>query len=80
MDRFRVARIPEQKPSSSEVKTISEGVGAELAEPLYACLAPEQKPLVGNGVKPKWLTTADGPQEVRGSLWLRHHLPSLPVS
>ncbi|XP_053169010.1 tumor necrosis factor receptor superfamily member 19L isoform X2 [Hemicordylus capensis] len=63
--RFRVARIPEQKPSPSEVKTISESAGAQPAEPPYACLLPEQKPLVGNGVKPKWLTTAaDSQQEV----------------
>ncbi|XP_062983341.1 tumor necrosis factor receptor superfamily member 19L [Elgaria multicarinata webbii] len=62
--RFRVARIPEQKPSPSELKTVSESVGAEAAEPPYACLVPEQKPLVSNGVKPKWLTTADGQQEV----------------
>nr|XP_034972013.1 tumor necrosis factor receptor superfamily member 19L isoform X1 [Zootoca vivipara]XP_034972014.1 tumor necrosis factor receptor superfamily member 19L isoform X1 [Zootoca vivipara]XP_034972015.1 tumor necrosis factor receptor superfamily member 19L isoform X1 [Zootoca vivipara] len=61
--RFRVARIPEQKPSPSEVKTVSESVGAEPAEPPYACLVPEEKPLVSNGVKPKWLTTADGRQE-----------------
>uniref|UniRef100_A0A8D0BH14 RELT TNF receptor n=1 Tax=Salvator merianae TaxID=96440 RepID=A0A8D0BH14_SALMN len=62
--RFRVARIPEQKPSPAEVKTISENVGPEPAEPPYACLVPEQKPLVSNGVKPKWLPTADGQQEV----------------
>ncbi|XP_044306110.1 tumor necrosis factor receptor superfamily member 19L [Varanus komodoensis] len=60
--RFRVARIPEQKPSPSEVRTVSESVGAEPAEPPYACLVPEQKPLVSSGVKPKWLTTAEGQQ------------------
>ncbi|XP_072849545.2 tumor necrosis factor receptor superfamily member 19L [Pogona vitticeps] len=62
--RFRVARIPEQRSNSSDVKTVSEGVGAEPTEPPYACLAPEQKPLGSNGVKPKWLTTAEGQQEV----------------
>ncbi|XP_061485059.1 tumor necrosis factor receptor superfamily member 19L isoform X2 [Rhineura floridana] len=62
--RFCVSRIPEQKPSSPEVKTVSEGLGARPAEPPYACLVPEQKLLVSNGVKPKWLTTADGQQEV----------------
>ncbi|KAJ7319646.1 hypothetical protein JRQ81_019157 [Phrynocephalus forsythii] len=62
--RFRVARIPEQKPNSSDVKTISETVGAEPTEPPYACLVPDQKPLVSHAVKPKWLTTADGQQEV----------------
>uniref|UniRef100_A0A8D2IX86 RELT TNF receptor n=1 Tax=Varanus komodoensis TaxID=61221 RepID=A0A8D2IX86_VARKO len=36
--RFRVARIPEQKPSPSEVRTVSESVGAEPAEPPYASL------------------------------------------
>ncbi|XP_054830465.1 tumor necrosis factor receptor superfamily member 19L [Eublepharis macularius] len=61
--RFRVARIPEQKPSPSEVKTISESAGAESTEPPYACLVPEQKPILGNSVKPKWLTTGDGQQE-----------------
>ncbi|XP_077197323.1 tumor necrosis factor receptor superfamily member 19L [Paroedura picta] len=61
--RFRVARIPEQKPSPSEVKTVSESAGVEPAEPPYACLAPEQKPLVGNAVRPKWITTGDGQQE-----------------
>uniref|UniRef100_A0ACB8FFP5 Uncharacterized protein n=1 Tax=Sphaerodactylus townsendi TaxID=933632 RepID=A0ACB8FFP5_9SAUR len=65
--RFRVARIPEQKPSPSEVKTISESAGSELADPLYACLVPEQKTLVGNSTKPKWITTGDGQQESSGS-------------
>ncbi|XP_015283019.1 PREDICTED: tumor necrosis factor receptor superfamily member 19L, partial [Gekko japonicus] len=61
--RFRVARIPEQKPSPSEVKTISESAGAESTVSPYACLVPGQKPLVGNTVRPKWLTTGDGQQE-----------------
>ncbi|XP_060119953.1 tumor necrosis factor receptor superfamily member 19L [Heteronotia binoei] len=64
--RFRVARIPEQKPSPSEVKTISESAGTEPKEPPYACLVPEQRPLVGNPIRPKRLTTEDGQQEVRG--------------
>ncbi|XP_062830558.1 tumor necrosis factor receptor superfamily member 19L isoform X1 [Anolis carolinensis] len=62
--RFRVARIPEQKPNPPEVKSISESVGEGPTEQLYACLAPEQKPLVGSGGKPRWLTTEDGQQEV----------------
>ncbi|XP_066477894.1 tumor necrosis factor receptor superfamily member 19L [Tiliqua scincoides] len=62
--RFRVARIPEQKPSPPEVKTISESAKAEPAEAPYACLVPEQKTLVGTEARPKWLVTADSQQEV----------------
>ncbi|KAJ6634359.1 hypothetical protein lerEdw1_014062, partial [Lerista edwardsae] len=63
--RFRVARIPEQKPSpSAEVRTVSESARAESAEAPYACLLPEHRTLLGTEARPKWLTTADGPQEV----------------
>lgn len=64
--RFRVARIPEQKPSPPEVKAISESARAEPAEAPYACLVPEQKTLVSNEARPKWLVTADSQQEVSG--------------
>ncbi|XP_067389370.1 tumor necrosis factor receptor superfamily member 19L [Emydura macquarii macquarii] len=62
--RFRVARIPEQKPSPPEVKTISECSGPEPADSPRNCLPAEQKPLVGSGARSKWLKTADSQQEV----------------
>uniref|UniRef100_A0A8C3SGW1 RELT TNF receptor n=1 Tax=Chelydra serpentina TaxID=8475 RepID=A0A8C3SGW1_CHESE len=62
--RFRVARIPEQKPSPPEVKTVSECSGAEPADSPRSGLPTEQKPLVGNGVRSKWLKTSDSQQEV----------------
>ncbi|XP_026545163.1 tumor necrosis factor receptor superfamily member 19L, partial [Notechis scutatus] len=63
--RFRVARIPEQRPNPTELKTISEGLGeAEPSEPPYASLAPEQKLLVSNGGRLKRPSGAEGQQEV----------------
>ncbi|KAG8137098.1 hypothetical protein E2320_005637 [Naja naja] len=63
--RFRVARIPEQRPNPAELKTISEGVGeAEPSEPPYASLAPEQKLLVSNGGRLKRPSGSEGQQEV----------------
>ncbi|XP_019386075.1 PREDICTED: tumor necrosis factor receptor superfamily member 19L isoform X1 [Crocodylus porosus] len=72
--RFRVARIPEQKPSLPEVKTVSECSGNELrpgcspvsgAPDAPRCGLPaEQKPLVSNGAaRSTWLKTADSQQE-----------------
>ncbi|XP_065253840.1 tumor necrosis factor receptor superfamily member 19L [Emys orbicularis] len=62
--RFRVARIPEQKPNPPEVKTILECSGAEPADSPRSGLPAEQKSLVGNGARSKWLKTADSQQEV----------------
>uniref|UniRef100_A0A8C4VFH7 RELT TNF receptor n=1 Tax=Gopherus evgoodei TaxID=1825980 RepID=A0A8C4VFH7_9SAUR len=62
--RFRVACIPEQKPSPPEVKTILECSGAEPADSPRSSLPAEQKSLVGNGARSKWLKTADSQQEV----------------
>ncbi|XP_070607713.1 tumor necrosis factor receptor superfamily member 19L [Erythrolamprus reginae] len=63
--RFRVARIPEQRPNPTELKTISEGVGeAEPSEPPYASLTPEQKAPVSNGARLKRPSVAEGQQEV----------------
>ncbi|ETE58200.1 Tumor necrosis factor receptor superfamily member 19L, partial [Ophiophagus hannah] len=62
--RFRVARIPEQRPNPTELKTISEGLGeAEPSEPPYASLVPEQKLLVSNGGRLKRPSGAEGQQE-----------------
>uniref|UniRef100_A0A8C8RZX4 RELT TNF receptor n=1 Tax=Pelusios castaneus TaxID=367368 RepID=A0A8C8RZX4_9SAUR len=63
--RFRVARIPEQRPSPPEVKTLSECSGAEPADSPRSCLPAEQKPLVGSRARPKWLKSAESQQEVR---------------
>ncbi|XP_075775672.1 tumor necrosis factor receptor superfamily member 19L isoform X1 [Pelodiscus sinensis] len=62
--RFRVARIPEQKPNPPEVKTILEGGGAEPTDSPCSRLSAEQKPLVGSGTRSKWLKTTDSQQEV----------------
>ncbi|XP_039376103.1 tumor necrosis factor receptor superfamily member 19L isoform X5 [Mauremys reevesii] len=62
--RFRVACIPEQKPNPPEVKTILECSGAEPADSPRSGLPAEQKSLVGNGARSKWLKTADSQQEV----------------
>ncbi|KAM3837827.1 tumor necrosis factor receptor superfamily member 19L [Vipera latastei] len=62
--RFRVARIPEQRPNPTELKTISEGVGeAQPSQPPAASLAPEQKLLASNGGKPKRPTGVESQQE-----------------
>ncbi|XP_069496217.1 tumor necrosis factor receptor superfamily member 19L isoform X2 [Ambystoma mexicanum] len=62
--RFRVARIPEQRQSQNptEVKTITESGGQDVTEPAPS-LPAEQKTLLGNGVKTKWLKPADNKQE-----------------
>ncbi|XP_078514679.1 tumor necrosis factor receptor superfamily member 19L isoform X1 [Lissotriton helveticus] len=62
--RFRVARIPEQRQSliPTELKTISESSNHDTTEAAPSHPV-EQKTLLGNGVKTKWLKPAENKQE-----------------
>ncbi|XP_028903596.1 tumor necrosis factor receptor superfamily member 19L [Ornithorhynchus anatinus] len=63
--RFRVARIPEQKPNLMlpEVRTVSEASVSEPVDPTRGAPPLEQKPLLVHGGKAKWQKGTDGKQE-----------------